>query len=117
LAAAASLEQVRRARAAEGARAHLTELVRSFREALEARGVRLLVGSFGPIVAVLIGEADHAVQAARALRAEGLLVQAIRPPTVPAGAARLRVTVTARHTPSDLERAAEALARAVGASS
>jgi 8-amino-7-oxononanoate synthase len=114
LAAAASLEQVKRARAAEGARVELADLVTKFRAALSARGVRLIDGSFGPIVAVLVGDAERALAAGRALRAEGLLVQAIRPPTVPPGSARLRVTVTARHSSSALERAADALARAVG---
>jgi 8-amino-7-oxononanoate synthase len=60
-------------------------------------------------VAVLIGEADDALAASRALEAEGFLAVAIRPPTVAAGTARLRLTFTARHHDADIERLAEAV--------
>jgi 8-amino-7-oxononanoate synthase len=49
-----------------------------------------------PIVPLIIGEADAALAASRQLEAEGFLVTAIRPPTVPAGTARLRFTFTGR---------------------
>jgi 8-amino-7-oxononanoate synthase len=62
-----------------------------------------------PIVAVLIGEAEAALAASEALEAKGLLVVAIRPPTVAAGTARLRLTFTARHQAADIERLAEAV--------
>lgn len=116
LAARASLEQVRRARSAHPERARLVELCQHLRAELSARGVPATPGSFGPILAVLVGEAERALEVASALRAQGLLVQAIRPPTVPAGSARLRVTVTAKHSAPSLGRAADALARALGES-
>jgi 8-amino-7-oxononanoate synthase len=50
-----------------------------------------------PIVPVIIGEAQDALAASRALEAEGFLVVAIRPPTVPAGTARLRIAFSAEH--------------------
>ena len=56
-----------------------------------------------------------AVLAAQALDAEGFFVPAIRPPTVPQGKARLRVTLSARHEEADVERLLNALARAIGA--
>ena len=51
-----------------------------------------------PIVPVIVGEAEAALQASRLLEAEGFLVVAIRPPTVPAGTARLRFAFTASMT-------------------
>ncbi|THD60225.1 8-amino-7-oxononanoate synthase [Phenylobacterium sp.] len=62
-----------------------------------------------PIVAVRIGEADDALAASRALEAQGFLAVAIRPPTVAAGTARLRLTFTARHHDADIARLAEAV--------
>lgn len=59
------------------------------------------------IVPVLIGEANAAVKASRLLEAEGFLVVAIRPPTVPAGTARLRLAFTATHPDSEVERLAD----------
>ncbi len=62
-----------------------------------------------PIVPVLMGEADAALAAAQRLEAEGFLVIAIRPPTVPAGTARLRLTFTAQHPDAEIERLAHAV--------
>jgi 8-amino-7-oxononanoate synthase len=59
-----------------------------------------------PIVPVVIGEEDAAMEAAQALEAAGFLVVAIRPPTVPAGTARLRIAFTAGHAPDDIARLA-----------
>ncbi len=60
-----------------------------------------------PIVPVLVGEPEDALAAARMLEAEGFLVVPIRPPTVPAGTARLRFAFTARHEDADIERLAD----------
>jgi 8-amino-7-oxononanoate synthase len=62
-----------------------------------------------PIVPVVIGEAAAALDASRRLEDQGLLVVAIRPPTVPAGTARLRVAFTAGHADADVQRLAEAV--------
>jgi 8-amino-7-oxononanoate synthase len=59
-----------------------------------------------PIVPVIIGEAQDALEASRALEAEGFLVVAIRPPTVPAGAARLRIAFSAEHPDAEIARLA-----------
>ena len=59
-----------------------------------------------PIVPLVIGEADAALKAAQLLEAEGFLVVAIRPPTVPAGTARLRFTFSALHPDAEIERLA-----------
>jgi 8-amino-7-oxononanoate synthase len=62
-----------------------------------------------PIVPVVIGEAVAALEASRALEAQGFLVVAIRPPTVPAGTARLRLAFSAGHSGADVARLAEAV--------
>lgn len=59
-----------------------------------------------PIVPLVLGDAETALAASRMLEAEGFLVTAIRPPTVPAGTARLRFTFTARHAAEDILRLA-----------
>ncbi len=59
-----------------------------------------------PIVPVVIGEADDALAASRVLEDEGFLAVAIRPPTVPAGTARLRFTFTAQHPDDEIARLA-----------
>jgi len=69
-----------------------------------------LLDSPTPIQALILGEAQAAVAASDALRARGILVPAIRPPTVPAGSARLRVTFSAQHSAQHVDRLLEALA-------
>ena len=65
------------------------------------------------IVPVVLGEAQRAVAISEALEAQGFLVSAIRPPTVPAGTARLRVTLSAAHEESQVDALIAALARAL----
>jgi len=65
-----------------------------------------------PIVPLIVGDAEAALAASRLFEAEGFLVIAIRPPTVPAGTARLRFTFTAGHPDAEIERLA-ALVRQV----
>jgi len=60
-----------------------------------------------PIVPVLLGDAEAALKASRLLEDQGFLVVAIRPPTVPEGTARLRLTFTAQHPDREVERLAE----------
>jgi 8-amino-7-oxononanoate synthase len=62
-----------------------------------------------PIVAIVLGPDRRAVAASQALREQGFFVQAIRPPTVAEGTARLRATVTADHTPAHVEGLLSAL--------
>lgn len=59
-----------------------------------------------PIVPLLIGDEDKTMQSAKLLEDEGFLVVGIRPPTVPAGTARLRFTFSAAHADTDIERLA-----------
>jgi 8-amino-7-oxononanoate synthase len=67
-----------------------------------------------PIQPLVIGPDGRALAASAALAAQGIFVPAIRPPTVPAGSARLRITLSAAHESTDLDRLLEALARALG---
>jgi len=60
-----------------------------------------------PIVPVLIGDEEDALAASHRLEDEGFLAVAIRPPTVPAGTARLRLTFTAHHPDDEIERLAQ----------
>jgi 8-amino-7-oxononanoate synthase len=66
-----------------------------------------------PIVPVLLGSAETALAASRLLEEHGFLVVAIRPPTVPAGTARLRLTFTAQHPDAEIERLAELVRRRI----
>lgn len=66
-----------------------------------------------PILPVVVGDSARARRVADALLRRGVLAPAIRPPTVARGTARLRLTVTADHTPADLERVLAALAEAL----
>jgi 8-amino-7-oxononanoate synthase len=64
-----------------------------------------------PIVPIIVGATDAALAASRALLAEGFLVVAIRPPTVPAGTARLRIAFSAAHTDAMVDALADSVAR------
>jgi 8-amino-7-oxononanoate synthase len=66
-----------------------------------------------PIIPVMIGDDARTMRIGAALAAEGFLVGAIRPPTVPAGTARLRITASAAHTDDQIAGLGEALARAL----
>ena len=67
-------------------------------------------GHPSPIVSVVLGDEERALQASRRLLDQGLLVPAIRPPTVPAHSARLRITLSAAHEQSQIQRIVSALA-------
>jgi 8-amino-7-oxononanoate synthase len=62
-----------------------------------------------PIVPILVGDAKAALDASKILEAEGFLVVAIRPPTVPEGTARLRIAFTALHPDEEVERLADTI--------
>lgn len=74
----------------------------------------LAPGHPSPIVPVIVGDERSAVEAAAALLEEGFLVPAIRPPSVPPGSSRLRVTVSAAHGSDQVEALRDALQRATG---
>jgi 8-amino-7-oxononanoate synthase len=82
----------------------------ALRARLRANIDRLRPSHPSPIVPYLCGSEHHAIEVAAALLDEGLLVSAIRPPTVAPGTSRLRVTLSAAHTSEQVDRLARALA-------
>ena len=90
-------------------RAHLLALVQRFRRGASELGLRLL-DSPTQIQALLLGTPERALAASRQLEAQGILVTAIRLPTVPPGTARLRITFSAAHTEQQVDMLLAALA-------
>jgi glycine C-acetyltransferase/8-amino-7-oxononanoate synthase len=84
------------------------------REALAEAGLPVPDAST-QILPVVVGDAAEAVRASERALEKGVFAQAIRPPTVPAGSSRLRLTVMASHTKSELREAARVLAACVRA--
>ncbi|TVP57306.1 MAG: 8-amino-7-oxononanoate synthase [Halomonadaceae bacterium] len=92
-------------------REQLTALVQRFRREAQGLGYELMP-SATPIQPIMVGSAHEALRLSTALEEQGVLVTAIRPPTVPLGGARLRVTFSAAHTEAHLDQLLEALAKA-----
>jgi 8-amino-7-oxononanoate synthase len=92
-------------------RLHLQVLAESLRTELRAAGFPKSA-SRTHIVPVIVGDARAAVALSARLEENGLLVPAIRPPSVPEGSARLRISVTAGHTEADVARLVAALREA-----
>jgi 8-amino-7-oxononanoate synthase len=107
--AAATRVAVGLAQRADDRREKLTGLIARFRSGATQLGLALM-DSRTPIQPILIGAAEAATGAARALEARGYLVTAIRPPTVPVGKARLRVTLSAAHEDHHIDGLLAALA-------
>ncbi|MEQ9544664.1 MAG: 8-amino-7-oxononanoate synthase [Marinobacter sp.] len=84
-------------------RAHLRELIERFRRGASELGYQLMP-SATPIQPIMVGDNWSALALSQALEEKELLVTAIRPPTVPEGEARLRVTLSAAHTLADVDR-------------
>jgi 8-amino-7-oxononanoate synthase len=104
----------------EARRTRLRQLIDLLRERLGTlirQDPRLgwrLADSATAIQPLIVGDNAAALALSAALDAQGLWVPAIRPPTVPTGTARLRITLSASHTPQDVQVLVDALARAAG---
>ncbi len=107
--ACATLKSLELLRTESWRRDHLNTLIARFRAGAQAIGLRLM-DSPTPIQPILIGGSRQAMALSAELRAHGILVGAIRPPTVPAGTARLRVTLSALHSEAQVDRLLVALA-------
>lgn len=107
-AAAAARAALEIAAAEPWRRRRVHDLADRLRRALAGAGVDV-GGSAGPIVPVVLGEPAAALACSERLLRAGLFTPAIRPPTVPAGTARLRVSLSAAHTDADLDALVAAL--------
>jgi 8-amino-7-oxononanoate synthase len=87
----------------------LRENITRMRNEMRLRGIPIGGEPGVPIVPVVLGDDQRAVRVSEALLARGLFVSAIRPPTVPAETARLRITVSAAHTTHEIESLCHAL--------
>lgn len=111
--ARAALCALRLIEAGEALRAALTSRVAHARAGLQAIGA-LAERTGGPIVPIMIGDQRRAMEVGRFLEARGIYAPAIRPPTVPAGTSRLRVTMRADHTDQEIDVLTGALGDALG---
>jgi len=109
--AAAALAAVKLARRDDWRREKLAELVGVFRAGARQHGLELMP-SDTPIQPLLCGAESTVMALSAALEAAGFLVSAIRPPTVPEGKARLRVTLSALHTVPEVRALTDAIAHA-----
>ena len=91
-------------------RLKLSRLIQRFRAGAGGLGLTLM-DSCTPIQPVIVGDVRQATQASERLLESGFLVSAIRPPTVPAGSARLRITLSALHDDEHIDRLLEALGK------
>ena len=87
---------------------HLQKLIKQFRDGATQLGLTL-INSQTPIQPIMIGDAALAMAISQQLREKNILVTAIRPPTVPMGSARLRVTLSAAHSEQQVEQLLNAL--------
>ncbi len=105
----AALESLRIIAAEPERRERVRNLSRQLRTELLAANWSVTGELDCPIVPLIVGEPQWAVQMSQQLQERGFLVPAIRPPTVPSGTSRLRVSVTADHTPEDIRNFVDAL--------
>ena len=107
--ACATLKSLELLRSEHWRREHLNRLIARFRQGAAEIGLSLM-DSPTPIQPILIGSSERALALSAALKARGILVGAIRPPTVPVGSARLRVTFSASHGEAQVEHLLDVLA-------
>jgi 8-amino-7-oxononanoate synthase len=106
--AASALAGIRAARVEPDRRRRVIAAAEELRRALMDCGVLPL--GFGHVVPWVLGEAPMALSVADALQSRGIDARAIRPPSVPPGTARIRLTVTAAHSVADIQRAGSIIA-------
>ncbi len=107
--AACLLESLHQIEAGEVRRERLRSHIMQLRQGLAGLTLGVLMPSGTPIQPLVIGANADAVRASQALLQHGLLVPAIRTPTVPVNTARLRITLSAAHSADDVAQLIEAL--------
>ena len=109
---AAACEAIRIIESEPERRQRLLQSAADLRRKIVDAGIDTVPYAVGPIVPVILHTPERAIQAARHLESQGFLVGAIRPPTVPQGTSRLRITLSSGHEPVDIDRLVAALAAA-----
>jgi 8-amino-7-oxononanoate synthase len=109
---AAPLAALELAQGMEEARSRLRRTGQSLRSRISQLGLKVPLGD-SPIVPVVVGTSEQALAIQQSLRQRGYYVPAIRPPTVPAGTARLRISLSILHTPEHVDGLVEALSAAI----
>lgn len=106
--AAATLASIEIVKHEPQRREHLQSLIQQFKTGAQQLGLNLMPSDTA-IQPVLVGDAQIALNMSEQLRERGIMVTAIRPPTVPAGTARLRITLSASHTNEQVDQLLQAL--------
>ncbi len=112
--AAATLASLQLLRTESWRRDKLQQLIARFRAGCGQLGLELM-DSPTPIQPIMVGAADKAMAMSTALEQRGIFISAIRPPTVPNGSARLRVTLSAAHTEQQVDQLLDALDKVIQA--
>jgi 8-amino-7-oxononanoate synthase len=110
--AAATLQSLNIIREETWRREHLQKLIARFRRGAQQLDLPLM-HSASAIQPLLIGDAARALALSEKLAARGFWISAIRPPTVPVGTARLRITLSAAHSEAQIDRLLDALKSAM----
>jgi 8-amino-7-oxononanoate synthase len=108
--ARATCEAIAIARDEPERRARALANARRLRDALISRSLRVRSSDRSPIIPIELGDERAALDAARSLEQQGFLVVAVRPPTVPRGTSRLRVTVSSEHSAEQISALSDAIA-------
>ena len=111
--AAVAVAAARYARGAREQRAQLRANVDYARGALREAGITAGGDGRAPIVSLVVGDAARTVELSQALLHDGVFVQAIRPPTVPVGTSRLRISLSAAHSREQIDQLVSSLRRHV----
>jgi 8-amino-7-oxononanoate synthase len=106
--AEASRAALRQLRQDDWRREHLQALITQFKQGAAERSIELMPSDTA-IQPILVGDTGRAVALSQQLFDQGILITAIRPPTVPEGTARLRVTLSAAHSKAQIDRLLDAL--------
>ena len=106
-----TLDHVRAVRHASAQRLHLSMLCERFIRLATAAGLPIPARTPGPIFPILLSNLDRLAKATSTLRASGILAHPVRPPTVPAGTSRLRITLSTQLSVTDIDRLVAELAR------
>lgn len=107
--AAATRASLRLIQTEQWRREHLAQLITHFRQGAQALGLQLM-DSFSPIQPIVIGDEEKTLLISQKLAERGILIIAIRPPTVPVGSSRLRITFSAEHSLAQVDHLLAVLA-------